>query len=783
MFEPTEQHTLEGSANLSDDPIYTNSRPWSASTRRLFRKNLLEVVDENENYSRDVTNLERPKTGASSITLVALKNTLILLAFSFPIVAFALVLRIPQWYSFHADYRVKTFTHCNFNGKFTPDATPSISMWDKSGFFYITVAWGKMAFSTAKFIDIVWDIAMGRAGQAFLAWVTYRVSSQYLAMAMYEASVSYTTFESLAFVPPTLTRTGRLAGELLTNRGWRPRLIMVWIILSSLFVLSFSSLVTAMSGYSSNMWAVMNNYEGEAVDWSDYEVVQFAINDAWRIEEPGPVSITMGNTCLQQGFTSDDDDDDSNSYYRRDDSDEDEDDHDDEDDDPFEYVPFNCTLFWRTVQYVNLYGLNSARKIPSTFTLNGKTHNLTSPTLNITTSYTAASLKTLSTYLENFSIELSSSLNSVNDLSDSTFWIYDNETYSWDYVLDHATCRYSKWHNWGFSFLLLFITTLLLAVWTVGTYALWLYVYLHGPRSDSSQHASGMGSGTIGIYRSSWDLVEAMRRDLGPHAITSDMGERDIRNLVRRRRVGGLQDIRYGPGTTQSHTTFETEKHSHHLPTTTPSCSQSPIQLHPTRWEEFRSWLSPSSFHHTSSTFSSTSQHPILMPPGTPGTMTSRMSSTAPSPSLASPSSTIFGFANQPLATSPTDMISDTGTGMVLPNPVNVGSRRKSSRRPKFGRLRRMSLSGHGQQRANKTASASASAAQFPSMPSIAASWWLPSAVATSSSSSSSSTAARSIADADSPIRADSWPERRGPSKPTTENAVVFRNDLGDDQA
>ncbi len=288
-----------------------------------------------------------PTLSGSVIGLV-LRHALLILAFSLPVVAFALVLKVPSWYGFRAEYWRNTFGHCNYNSDFTPYERPSISLWDHSGLFYINVTWGTMEFSTAKLIDIVWDIGVGRAGQALLAWVTFEVSSQYLTATTRESSVSYGTFEALAFVPPTLVRTGRLAGDLLTNRGWRTRLTMIWIIFSSLFVISFSSLATAMSGYSSNSEAVMPDYAGHLVDYADYEVVHFAINDAWRIGEPEPVTVTVGNACVWQGIGSKDDDTDgvtkgAGTYPSRDvDTDDDE--------DPFEYVPFNCTMFWRTVQ-------------------------------------------------------------------------------------------------------------------------------------------------------------------------------------------------------------------------------------------------------------------------------------------------------------------------------------------------------------------------------------------------------------------------------------------------
>ncbi|EXJ59849.1 hypothetical protein A1O7_03996 [Cladophialophora yegresii CBS 114405] len=682
MFAATETH-VNGAPEILDGAQHSAPRSWNNVRRWRVLKN--QPSAKHNEQGRSDTGL--PSTGASEncttnyngyqrsrrsqpTALTAFRHAIVFLAFSLPVVALALVVKVPQWYAFEAEHWVSnSFTHCNFNGEFTPLDKPTLGVWDPAGFFYITVSWGKMAFSTAKFIDIVWDMAVGRGGQALLAFVTFKVSSQYLALAMLKAPVSYNTFESLAFVPPTLVRTVRLAGDLLTNRGWRARLIMVWIISSSLFVLGFSSLVTAMSGYSSNINAVMPNLENESVLWSNFQVVQFAVNDAQRIGHPGPLFVTTGDICVQDGFhDDDDDDDDSGKYYnkeyltaeyppsRRAAADENEDGNADGTGEvPWEYVPANCTTFWHIVQYVSTYGLQGKIHTESTITFNGTTHKLAPPALNVTTSYSPTALSTLSTYLNTFSMSsppAPSSLSSVTQLTDNTFWVYDDETYTFSYVLDNATCRYSKWHNWGFSFLFLFITSLLLAIWSVGTYALWLYTHLH----NSQDHESRLNS-TGGIYRSSFTLVEAMKRDVGPGAVTPELKECEIRSLVSRRRgrvIHGVGNIDAGP----SPILCEPEKNLITSPSTT-----SPINQFPTsRWRALRSWMSPpthprpshadesqssanSVFTLANSTFSSTSQHPILHSPAAPGrtmTMTSRMSSLA-SPLTESPPE--FGYS------------------------------------------------------------------------------------------------------------------------------------------
>ncbi|KIW28399.1 uncharacterized protein PV07_08066 [Cladophialophora immunda] len=798
MFAST-QSPVDGAPEISHGAHSTAPRSWSNLRRWGVQKNQSNVVRAKERSSTGSTsatltdNYNRYHVGPAPSQrwhpsfLPLLKHIIVFLAFSLPIIFLALVIKIPKWYAFEADYWVSnSFTHCNFNGQFTPYDKPSISLWDPSGFFYITVSWGKMAFSTAKFIDIVWDIFVGRGGQAFLAVVTFKVSSQYLALAMREAPVSYNTFESLAFVPPSLVRTGRLAADLLTNRGWRARLIIVWVVLSSLFVLSFSSLITAMSGYSSDISAVMPDYDNESIQWTNFQVVQFAINDADRVGLSGPMYITVGDTCVQQGFLDDDDDDDD------DDDNDDKGGNYDDSESPFpdrtprrrdsddgtdsgnsshgkvdwEYVPTNCTTFWHVVQYVSLYGLNGNNHSASNITLNGQKHTVAAPTLNITTSYSPVALSTLTTYLNTFSESsppAPGALDSVSQLTDFTFWLYDNQTYPFSYVLDNATCRYSRWHNWGFSFLFLFITSLLLALWAIGTYALWLYTYLNSPQDRIPGEDT-----TGGIYRSSWTLVEAMRRDVGPGAVTPEMGESEIRGLVRRRPGRVIQGVGNING---SHPPILSGSEKDAAISPSP---MTPLQTAPvTRWSVFRAWMSPSThlkqrsahgtyspansvFTHADSTFSSTSRHPILHSPAAPGrtmTMTSRMSGLA-TPQADSP--VTFGFS----AAAEADIMEGSGvvTGIDPVSGISMGTGSNGKSRPRLSLSRIIPSGSYGNN--SRTASvlspSSASAAK-----------WIYSPDPMSASEEASTLTI-------SPIRED----RK--DKPGEDDAIRWKNDLGD---
>jgi hypothetical protein len=58
---------------------------------------------------------------------------------------------------------VPTFGFCEPNGNFNT-GLESVSVWSPSAAFQITLGFGSMSFSTAKLIDIIWDVVGGSNG-------------------------------------------------------------------------------------------------------------------------------------------------------------------------------------------------------------------------------------------------------------------------------------------------------------------------------------------------------------------------------------------------------------------------------------------------------------------------------------------------------------------------------------------------------------------------------------------------------------------------------------------
>lgn len=164
--------------------------------------------------------------------------------------------------------------------------------WSPSGVFQITLGFGELPFSTVKIIDVIWDVIVGRGGQALLAGTSYVIFSKSLLRIMERKSVSYGTFEVLGFQTASATTIFKLMRDYLTNHGVRAKLSILWIILSSIYVVAFPTLASAMTGYSANSHAYVRDYSGALSLWSTYKQVQYIVNDGWRVGLTGRYILT-----------------------------------------------------------------------------------------------------------------------------------------------------------------------------------------------------------------------------------------------------------------------------------------------------------------------------------------------------------------------------------------------------------------------------------------------------------------------------------------------------------
>ena len=73
-----------------------------------------------------------------------------------------------------------------------------------------------------------------------------------------------------------------MSRDFLSNYGLRAKATVVWMIFSASFAIAFPTLVSAMTGYSSNIQGFVT-IDDNLVPFADFQVVKYIIHDGRRI--------------------------------------------------------------------------------------------------------------------------------------------------------------------------------------------------------------------------------------------------------------------------------------------------------------------------------------------------------------------------------------------------------------------------------------------------------------------------------------------------------------------
>lgn len=125
--------------------------------------------------------------------------------------------------------------------------------------FGINYSIGVLSFTTAKWIDVAFDVVIGHGGQALLCWVSYRAILDTLVYIMESDSVTYELYITLTMSGSTVLTLLALLRRMWTT--WEHRGRMTLIFLATVYVLIFPTLMAAMTGYSTRAegWFILND--------------------------------------------------------------------------------------------------------------------------------------------------------------------------------------------------------------------------------------------------------------------------------------------------------------------------------------------------------------------------------------------------------------------------------------------------------------------------------------------------------------------------------------------
>ncbi|RBR15069.1 hypothetical protein FVER53590_03191 [Fusarium verticillioides] len=339
----------------------------------------------------------------------------------------------------------------------------------------ITLSWGRLSFGTAKLVDVIWDLVIGRGGQTLMTLVSWRVFVEYLQLSLLTKPAAYSTVWLIRFQKDnSALATWKLATGF-AKVGLASKKAMCFMIWTALLILAFPTFASSMTGYTPYNKAYVNSRSGKLIQFPAIAPIAYVIRDGDRVDSlhrDYPV-LWKGN-LLQSSMkrvmslkTSN--------------------------------VQADCQLQKDVSEYIQSYGFEG---VGSQKTKHGqKTHfrnkTLNWPPLNVKAFYLPTTFYWYWTANHTDSIS-PAPLNPYPDITALTFLVED-EIYNVKDVQAQGICQPIKngesiEYQWGFSFLQLFVMAILLHSWSIGLVVLWTTAHLTLQQNDIATVPEGWKS-------------------------------------------------------------------------------------------------------------------------------------------------------------------------------------------------------------------------------------------------------------------------------------------------
>lgn len=422
---------------------------------------------------------------------------------------------------------------CRPDGTFMLTFSDSYTPWSQDTVFAINMSYGSYTFGIAKLIDIVWDVVslwhilihtlheinarlqvVGRGGQALMAIITYKVFTGALNRLMESSSVSTSTFEAISFQHDTLIGVSKLIRHLQQISSVPARGTMFCIILSSLFTLVLPTWLSAMTGYTADITAFVQDANENLIPAQDFLPWIYTIHDGKRLGDPYTddyrVVVPWSDTTDMSLETGDYGCDFWNGYP-----------HTNGSITWTETANENCTLIWLISQYTSVYGLLGQNDTESLFMLPNHTNvTIPKPSLNISANLARYDVDckydscddAWAKHIWYFSLYGSTWVSNITHdapfhNSNPMFYYGSSGTaYNVTQMNERGSCQqpHQVRYKWGFSFLLLYAFLVTWLVWTVVMYGLFLDSYYNSRLNAADRK--------MGLKRAILDLSTSMQK-------------------------------------------------------------------------------------------------------------------------------------------------------------------------------------------------------------------------------------------------------------------------------
>lgn len=142
---------------------------------------------------------------------------------------------------------------------------------------------------------------VGRGGQGAIAYISWRVFANFMAVSMERSRpISYETF-SAVFLHQEASVLGmcRLMTDANFYRVLRHKTVAVFTVFSLFLTMAFPTLASAMTGYVAQTAAYVKDSpgdDGNYILFNEFSFVAYVIHDAWRINKTGDLLVPYNPT-------------------------------------------------------------------------------------------------------------------------------------------------------------------------------------------------------------------------------------------------------------------------------------------------------------------------------------------------------------------------------------------------------------------------------------------------------------------------------------------------------
>ena len=163
---------------------------------------------------------------------------------------------------------------------------PKPSAWNSDFIFTITLGFGNFAYSTAKVIDICWDLIVGRGAQAVGGIAIYYVFRGPVAELMGRRPIPYKT--ALAMQYSTVSGPSLMTYARHIRGCWKKQKAVLFTLIvpltfSTAYVLTLPTLLSAMTGYQAKTKPVLPWDNNTFVSFTDLTMCEFIVPEGDRI--------------------------------------------------------------------------------------------------------------------------------------------------------------------------------------------------------------------------------------------------------------------------------------------------------------------------------------------------------------------------------------------------------------------------------------------------------------------------------------------------------------------